>query len=86
MFWKTLVSTFLLSLLLSVDDFAEAVGLAVAGFFIPLTVALFKISEVVAVYAGIYLGLFGLARLVTRRLVYVPGLTLLAVAAWQVLQ
>jgi putative Mn2+ efflux pump MntP len=74
--------SFYLGLALGVDDFAEAFGLAVAGFPVALTVVLFKVSEVLMICTGELLGYLGLARL-AGHLAYVPGVTLFLVGLWQ---
>ncbi len=70
---------------LGIDDFAEAVGLAVAGFPIILTVILLQVSEVIAMWVGSLLGYKTLSRFVTPKLNYIPGLTLIGIAIWQLL-
>jgi putative Mn2+ efflux pump MntP len=68
---------------LGIDDFAEAVGLAVAGFPIALTVILLQVSEIIAMWVGSFLGDKALSRFITPRLTVIPGLTLIGIAIWQ---
>ena len=65
---------------LGIDDFAEAVGLAVAGFPVVLTVILLQISEVIAMWVGSYLGDKELSRFISPKLAFIPGLTLIGIA------
>lgn len=74
---------FYLGLALGIDDSAEAMGLAIAGYPIALTVVLFKLSQAIAISLGSLLGWRGLGAVVRRRLAYLPGLVLLLVGAAQ---
>ena len=76
---------FSLGLALGVDDFAEALGLAVAGFPIIITVLLFKLSEVIAILLGAYLGAKKFSKYISSKLAFVPGITLIIVGIWQLL-
>jgi putative Mn2+ efflux pump MntP len=71
---------------LGIDDFAEALGLAVAGFPILLTVLLFKLSEVIAIFTGDLLAEKGLSKYISGKLAWIPGITLIAVGIWQLIQ
>jgi putative Mn2+ efflux pump MntP len=75
--------SFYLGLALGVDDFAEAVGLALAGFPILLTVGLFKLSEVITVLLGAWLGYHGVTKVLRCRLRYIPGIVLILVGLYQ---
>ena len=68
---------------LGIDDSAEAVALAVAGFPIILTVIILQVSEVLAIWIGSYIGNKQLSRLITPRLSFIPGLTVIGIAIWQ---
>lgn len=68
---------------LGIDDFAEAVALAVAGFPIVLTVILLQVSEIIAMWVGAYLGDKALSKFISPKLAFIPGLTLLGIAVWQ---
>ncbi|HEX3047952.1 MAG TPA: manganese efflux pump, partial [Bacillota bacterium] len=70
---------------LGVDDFAEAVGLAVAGFPIVLTVILLQVSEVLAMWLGSFLGDKELSKFISPKLNFIPGVTLIGIAVWQLL-
>ena len=74
---------FYLGAALGIDDFAEAMGLAVAGFPVLLTVLLFKVAEVMMVLGGIYLGSKGFSRFIHDWLAYLPGIVLILVGFWQ---
>jgi putative Mn2+ efflux pump MntP len=77
--WESLY----LGVALGIDDFAEALGLAVAGFPIILTVFLFKLSEVIAIYSGSLLGKKELSKFINAKLAFIPGITLISVGIWQ---
>ena len=86
--WSPILSekeAFYLGLALGVDDFAEALGLAVAGFPIIITVLLFKFSEIIAILGGTYLAAKNLSKYISSKLAFVPGITLIIVGIWQVL-
>lgn len=70
---------------LGVDDFAQALGLSLAGFPIILTVLLLETAEVIALLSGNFLALKGFSKKVTGRLSMIPGIVLLLVALYQVL-
>jgi putative Mn2+ efflux pump MntP len=79
--WESLY----LGISLGIDDFAEAIGLAIAGFPIILTVFLFKLSEVIAIYTGYLLGAKELSRFMTPKLAFIPGIALICIGIWQLL-
>lgn len=70
---------------LGVDDFAQALGLAVAGFPIVLTVCLLEVAEVIALLGGNFLALKGFSKKINGKISMIPGIVLLAVALYQVL-
>lgn len=70
---------------LGVDDFAQALGLAVAGFPIVLTVCLLELAEVIALLGGNFLALKGFSKKINGKISMIPGIVLLAVALYQVL-
>lgn len=61
-FWET----YFVGLGLGVDDFAQALGLSLAGFPIILTVCLLEASEVIALFSGNFLSLKGFSKKVNR--------------------
>jgi len=76
--------TYLVGLGLGVDDFAQALGLAVAGFPIILTVCVLEAAEVVALLSGNFLALKGFSKNINGRLSILPGVVLLLVAMYQI--
>lgn len=81
----SLWETFLVGLGLGVDDFAQALGLSLAGFPVILTVFLLEVAEIVALLAGNFLALKGFSKKVNGRLSMIPGLVLIVVALYQVI-
>jgi putative Mn2+ efflux pump MntP len=79
-FWETYV----VGLGLGVDDFAQALGLAVAGFPIILTVCLLEVAELIALLSGNILALKGLSKKINGKLSIIPGIVLLLVVAYQI--
>jgi putative Mn2+ efflux pump MntP len=79
------LETYFVGLGLGVDDFAEALGLSLAGFPIVLTVLLLEAAEVIALFSGNFLALKGFSKKVNGRLSMVPGTVLLIVALYQIL-
>jgi len=77
------LETYLVGLGLGVDDFAQAFGLAVAGFPIILTVCVLEVAEVIALLTGNYLALKGFSKKINGRLSIVPGIVLLLVSLYQ---
>lgn len=69
---------------LGVDDFAQALGLAVAGFPIVLTVILLEVSELIMILAGNYLAFKGFSKKINGRLSIIPGIVLILLALYQV--
>ena len=69
---------------LGVDDFAQALGLAVAGFPIILTVCLLEVAELLALLSGNLLALKGFSKKINGRLSIIPGMVLLLVALYQI--
>jgi putative Mn2+ efflux pump MntP len=78
------LQTYLVGLGLGVDDFAQALGLAVAGFPIVITVCFLEIAEVIALLSGNLLALKGFSKKINGKLNIIPGVVLLAVALYQV--
>jgi len=78
------LQTYLVGLGLGVDDFAQALGLAVAGFPIVITVCLLEVAEVIALLSGNILALKGFSKKINGKLNIIPGVVLLAVALYQV--
>jgi len=78
------MQTYLVGLGLGVDDFAQALGLSVAGFPIVITVCLLEIAEVIALLSGNLLALKGFSKKINGKLNIIPGVVLLAVALYQV--
>lgn len=68
---------------LGVDDFTEALALAMAGFPIFLTVFLSKLVEIMMFVAGAKLGVNGSAKLTNGKFGLIPGVVLILVALWQ---
>ncbi len=80
-FWET----YLVGLGLGVDDFAQALGLSLAGFPVILTVCLLEVSEMIMILFGNFLALKGLSKKVSGKLSIIPGIILLLVALYQIL-
>jgi len=78
------LETYLVGLGLGVDDFAQALGLAVAGFPIILTVCVLEVAEVIALLSGNFLALKGFSKKINGRLSIVPGIVLILVALYQI--
>jgi putative sporulation protein YtaF len=78
------LQTYLVGLGLGVDDFAQALGLAVAGFPIVITVCLLEVAEVIALLSGNILALKGFSKKINGKLNIIPGVVLLAVALYQI--
>lgn len=79
-FWET----YLVGLGLGVDDFAQALGLSLAGFPVVLTVCTLEISEMIMILFGNFLALRGLSKKVSGKLSIIPGIILLLVAIYQI--
>lgn len=77
------LETYIVGLGLGVDDFAQALGLSVAGFPIILTVILLEVAELIAVLSGNFLAFKGLSKRVNGKLTIIPGIVLILVAIWQ---
>jgi len=77
------LETYLVGLGLGVDDFAQAFGLAVAGFPIILTVCVLEVAEVISLLTGNFLALKGFSKKINGRLSIIPGVVLLFVALYQ---
>ena len=77
------LQTYLVGLGLGVDDFAQALGLAVAGFPIVITVCLLEVAEVIALLSGNFLALKGFSKKINGKLNIIPGVVLLTVALYQ---
>ena len=78
------LETYLVGLGLGVDDFAQALGLTIAGFPIILTVCVLEVAEVIALLSGNFLALKGFSKKINGRLSMIPGIVLLLVALYQV--
>jgi putative Mn2+ efflux pump MntP len=76
--------TYIIGLGLGVDDFAQALGLSLAGFPIVLTVLLLEAAEVIAILSGNYLAFKGLSKKVNGKLSIIPGIVLILVALYQI--
>ena len=76
--------TYLVGLGLGVDDFAQALGLAVAGFPIVLTVILLEVSEMIAILSGNYLAFKGFSKKVNGSLSIIPGILLILVGIYEI--
>jgi putative Mn2+ efflux pump MntP len=74
--------TYFVGLGLGVDDFAQALGLSLAGFPIVLTVLLLEAAEVIALFSGNFLALKGFSKKVNGRLSIIPGIVLILVALY----
>ncbi|MGV8982320.1 manganese efflux pump [Clostridium sp.] len=81
----TFLETYIVGLGLGVDDFAQALGLSLAGFPIALTVLLLEAAEVIAILTGNYLAFKGFSKKVNGKLSIIPGVVLLLVAVYQIL-
>lgn len=79
------LETYIIGLGLGVDDFAQALGLSLAGFPIVLTVLLLETAEVIAILTGNYLAFKGLSKKVNGKLSIIPGVVLIFVALYQIL-
>ena len=80
-FWET----YFVGLGLGVDDFAQALGLSLAGFPIVLTVLLLEAAEVIALFSGNFLALKGFSKKANGKLSIIPGIVLLLVALYEIL-
>jgi putative Mn2+ efflux pump MntP len=69
---------------LGIDDFAQALGLSLAGFPIILTVFLLEAAEMIAILSGNYLAFKGLSKKVNGKLAIIPGIVLILVAIYQI--
>lgn len=81
----SILETYIVGLGLGVDDFAQALGLAVAGFPIVLTVILLEVSELIAILSGNYLAFKGFSKKVNGRLSIIPGIVLLLIGLYQII-
>lgn len=79
-FWET----YLVGLGLGVDDFAQALGLSLAGFPVVLTVCVLEVSEMIMILFGNFLALKGLSKKISGKLSIIPGVILLLVALYQI--
>ena len=77
-FWET----YLIGLGLGVDDFAQALGLSLAGFPIVLTVLLLEVAELIALLSGNFLALKGFSKKINGRLSIIPGIVLILVGIY----
>lgn len=89
-FWETYMvsfgfwETFIVGFGLGVDDFAQALGLSLAGFPIVLTVILLEVAEVITISCGNYLAFKGFSKKVNGKLSIIPGVVLILVGVWRV--
>lgn len=81
----SILETYIVGLGLGVDDFAQALGLSLAGFPIVLTVILLEVSELIAILSGNYLAFKGFSKKINGKLCIIPGIVLLVIALYQVL-
>lgn len=79
------LETYVVGLGLGVDDFAQALGLAIAGFPVVLTVILLEASELIMIAGGNYLAFKGFSKKINGRLSIMPGIVLLLIAVYEVL-
>ena len=75
---------YLVGLGLGVDDFAQALGLSLAGFPVILTVVLLEVAELIAILSGNFLAIKGFSKKVNGKLSIIPGIVLLLVAIAQI--
>ena len=75
--------TYVVGLGLGVDDFAQALGLALAGFPIVLTVILLEVAEMIALLSGNYLAFKGFSKKVNGKLLIIPGILLILIGAYE---
>jgi putative Mn2+ efflux pump MntP len=75
---------FFLGLAVGFDDFAVALGLAVAGFPVILAVFLMKVSQVISVSGGNYLAFKGFSKKVNGKLSILPGIVLILVGLYRI--
>lgn len=80
----SICETYIVGLGLGVDDFAQALGLSVAGFPIVLTVILLEVSELIAILSGNYLAFKGFSQKVHGRLSIIPGVLLILIGIYEV--
>ena len=80
----SLWETYVVGLGLGVDDFAQALGLAIAGFPTVLTVILLEVAEMIAILGGNYLAFKGFSKKINGKLSIVPGIVLILVALYQI--
>ena len=76
--------TYIVGIGLGVDDFAQAVGLALAGFPIVLTVILLEVGEMIALLSGNYLAFKGFSKKVSGKLVIIPGILLILIGFYEI--
>ena len=75
--------TYVVGLGLGVDDFAQALGLALAGFPIVLTVILLEVAEMIALLSGNYLAFKGFSKKVNGKLLIIPGILLILIGVYE---
>jgi putative sporulation protein YtaF len=76
------LENYVVGLGLGVDDFAQALGLAVAGFPIILTVLLLEVAELIMILSGNFLAIKGFSKKINGRLSIIPGIVLILVAIY----
>jgi len=79
----TFLENYVVGLGLGVDDFAQALGLAVAGFPIVLTVLLLEVAELIMILSGNFLAIKGFSKKINGRLSIIPGIVLILVAIYE---
>ena len=75
--------TYVVGIGLGVNDFAEALGLALAGFPIVLAVILLEVAEMIALLSGNYLAFKGFSKKVSGKLVIIPGILLILIGFYE---
>lgn len=75
----------LLGMALGMDDNVEAVGLAMIGFPVGLTVFIFKFMAFLSFCSGIIIGRFGFSKLPLKRLEFLPGVILILLGIKQLI-
>jgi putative Mn2+ efflux pump MntP len=80
-----LLDAWFMGMVLGMDDNVEAVGLAMIGFPVALTVVIFKVMAFFAFCTGIVIGNFGYSKLPLRRLEILPGIILILLGIKQLL-
>ena len=77
--------TYVVGIGLGVDDFAEALCLAMAGFPIVSTVILLEVAEMIALLSGNYLAFKGFSKKISGKLIIIPGILLILIGFYELL-